>query len=104
MTNEIFDRLLDEWLIYIKSTLASKGGEYATDTDRLANFKLQARIKGTDQIDALWGNLTKHLASIIDWFQLRSNPTKAMRKEKIGDAINYLILLDAILEEQSNGK
>lgn len=101
MTNENFDKLLDEWLIYTKSTLASKGSEYATDTDRLANFKLQARIKGTDQTDALWGNLTKHFASIIDWFQLKINPTKAMRREKIGDAINYLILLDAVLEEES---
>lgn len=104
MTNEEFDKLLDEWLVYTKSTLSKKAGEYATGADRLDNFKIQAQLKGTNQADALWGNLSKQLASVISWFKYTINPTKAMRREKIGDTINYFILLDAVLEEESNGK
>lgn len=95
-----FNQLLEDRLNKIKAVLASKAEEYAHDDDRLYNFKRSAQIrgKGTQQ-DALATMWTKHLASVFDMIDGKVPATIPMINEKIGDAINYLILLEAIFVE-----
>lgn len=47
----------------------------------------------------LWGFLKKHLTSVLDLVDGSKPVTKAMVDEKVGDAINYLVLLEAVLLE-----
>jgi hypothetical protein len=91
-----FNQLLEDRLNKIKSVLASKAVEYSHDDDRLYNFKRSAQIrgKGTQQ-DALSTMWTKHLTSVFDMIDGKIPVTTAMIDEKIGDSINYLILLEA---------
>lgn len=106
MTGAQFDDILAMRIDKIRSVLSSKTVEYASSSDRLHNFKRAAALSGRTTAQALVGMWTKHLVSVLDIVDTdaRSNGplhiTRALLDEKIGDAINYLILLEAILIER----
>ena len=93
---EAFNLILENRLSDVRSRLASKGDEYSTK-DRLHNFKVCSRISGESEKKAWRGLFVKHLASVWDMIDGHQKPTKHLINEKIGDAIPYLILLEAIL-------
>jgi hypothetical protein len=100
MNAEQFDTILESRLLSIKQVLGNKAKEYAIG-DRLYNFKRAAEISRTTPQKALSGMFMKHLVSVLDLIE-GSVPSTADRiNEKIGDAINYLILLEAILKEDA---
>ena len=98
MNADQFGLLLDERLASIKAVLGSKAKEYAIG-DRLYNFKRAAEIARTTPQKALFGMFLKHLVSVLDLIEGSIPPTDHLINEKIGDTINYLILLEAILKE-----
>lgn len=121
MNNAEFKLLLEKRLAIIKSTLSAKGDEYADESgDRLSNFKSTGRMKNESPEKALQGMWAKQLTSIFDiidlidkedaklrhffvirpFRKLRERITKKLLDEKIGDAINYLILLEALIKER----
>lgn len=100
MTNEEFEAHLEHRLSHIKAVLSKKAGEYAADGDRLHNFRLAAQLDGTTMPKALWGMNLKHLTSVVDMVRSGETPTAEMVDEKVGDLINYLILLSAVWKEQ----
>ena len=104
MTNEDFDKLLDRRLEKTREVLGKKGEEYASDVDRLHNFKAAGRMDGESPEKALWGMLKKHLVSVMDMANGITSPIKCTDEyidEKIGDTINYFILLEARLKERN---
>ena len=104
MNTETFNSIVDQRVEKIKATLVRKSAEYSSDDDRLHNFKIAGRINGETPEKALWGMMAKHLVSVIDIIADSNRgklPSAAMRDEKLGDAINYLILLEALLIEKS---
>jgi hypothetical protein len=98
MNSSRFNEILHGRLNNIISILESKATEYAS-VDRLYNFKRAARIEETTTSKALWGMATKHLVSVIDMVEDRIPTTEYLVNEKIGDLINYLILLEAVFKE-----
>jgi len=98
MDFKIFNELVDRRLKLTKDVLKKKGDEYATK-DALFNFKRGAGITGTTPAKVLLGYLTKHLVSVLDIIDGKNN-TESVVDEKIGDCINYFILLEAILAEE----
>lgn len=107
MDNDTFNTLLGNRISKIQAILGQKGKEYSSDTDRLHNFKIAAKLSGAIYVtpeQALFGMLRKHIVSVIDIiddtrFDIR--PSDELRDEKIGDCINYLILLEALLAERN---
>lgn len=102
MNQEIFNRIVDERCRLIKSVLASKAKEYARG-DRLHNFKRTAGFLNKTSETACWSFAMKHITSIADMVDDVENgvhPSPEMAREKLGDTINYLILLEALLEER----
>jgi len=99
MNADQFNSILQKRLESIESTLGSKAKEYAIG-DRLYNFKRAAEILRTTPQKALAGMFMKHLVSVMDLIEGSIAATEPMVNEKIGDAINYLILLEAILKEK----
>lgn len=102
MENDVFEKVLDERINKIITTLRKKAKEYARE-DRLHNFKVAARRLGVTPERALLGMKEKHEVSvldIIDDIDKGIRPTKALIDEKIGDSINYSILLEALLLER----
>ena len=99
--NKIINRRLDE----SKRILIEKAKEYAKgDEDRLHNFNKAAQITGESREKALFGFFLKHLVSVMDIIEdidIRV-PTQTLTDEKIGDCINYLLLLEASIEDKRN--
>lgn len=103
MTPEKFKKILDTRLGKIVTMLDVKGAEYAR-ADRLHNFKRAAEIDRVSPEVALKGMVLKQWVSILDMvddIDTRSWPLE-MWEEKIGDSINYLILLEALVKERYN--
>lgn len=107
MTSGEFEILLQSRLEKTQKTLGVKAVEYATEDDRLHNFKLAAShfsiAARESPAEVLIGMMRKHWASIADLVNRHWNGSDIppeMIDEKIGDAINYLILLEATLRER----
>ena len=102
--NEVtFIKILEDTIKNSRNTLGLKGNEYARE-DRLHNFKVAARIDDTTPEKALKGMSLKHIVSVFDLISDTDKKpykwTKEIIDEKIGDSINYLYLLKALLYER----
>lgn len=100
MKTEGFDQLLAERLAKIEAVLGSKAREYASDSDRLHNFKAAGELQRCSPERALLGMLSKHLISVVDMIMDFIVYAPEVVDEKIGDSINYLILLEALMKER----
>lgn len=102
MTNKDFNNFLERFVnTCIYDVLATKAEFYASESDRLHNFKRAARIDDTTPEEALYGMQLKHRTTISDYIEranLTDTPLSEWR-EKITDTINYYILLMAMIEE-----
>lgn len=100
MNNDDFRKNLDTVHEKVETVLGAKGEEYATDNDRLHNFKVAAQVQGITIKEALSGMMAKHTVSIYDMIADGRDHSQEKWDEKILDHINYLILLRAILVEE----
>lgn len=98
MDMHTFKELLDRRIRSTVDTLAAKSSEYSTD-DKLHNFKEAAKTFGSSPGEVCWNYMMKHLVSIQDMATGKKVFPPELMREKIGDAINYLILMEAILTE-----
>ena len=98
MKNHQFEAVLESRIMKIRDVLKSKAKEYAVG-DRMYNFKRAAEIGRTTPEKALIGMFLKHLVSVLDMVEGNIVATPYLVEEKIGDAINYLILLEAMMVE-----
>lgn len=107
---ELFANSISEMVDKSLDTLIKKGKSYSSDEDRLHNFRVAAALQGISEKEALAGMLAKHLVSVFDMVKTdesRPRPySSAVWDEKIGDAINYLLILRAMVdierEERTN--
>lgn len=102
MNTEIFNDIVEQRINLCKSVLCLKAGEYATE-DRLHNFKVAAELQGVKPVTALAGMMSKHTVSVYDLIQAHEEGqeiSQAMWDEKIGDSINYLLLLTALIADE----
>lgn len=107
---ELFGNSISEMVEKSIDTLIKKGKSYSSDEDRLHNFRVAAALQGISEKEALAGMLAKHLVSVFDMVktdETRPRPySSTVWDEKIGDAINYLLILRAMVdierEERTN--
>ena len=99
---EFVKEVVQERLDKITSVLASKADEYATDGSAFYNFERAGKVNNESTEEALWGMATKHLVSVIDMVESDETFDHEYIDEKIGDMINYLILLEGILKENKS--
>lgn len=103
-----FDSIIDNRITKIRETLSAKAKEYATDDNRFHNFEVAGRMVGITPEKALQGMMMKHIVAVFDLIDLTSIDDKKitveMIDEKIGDTINYLILLEGMLKQRSEYK
>lgn len=104
MTTEELNKLLTERYYKSKEVLISKGKEYGVESDTLKSFKEQADFSmHQEPTSVAWELLVKHLYSvrrIIGEYECEDIiPDQDMIDEKFGDAINYLVLIEALFKE-----
>ncbi|QDH47953.1 hypothetical protein PQB78_gp40 [Arthrobacter phage Xenomorph] len=100
MNADKFNRVIEAQLDRSSNVLLKKSTEYATDTDRLHNFKVAAALQGCDAKKALQGMMAKHTVSIYDMCNSNDIFGEELWNEKITDHINYLLLLQAVVTEE----
>lgn len=101
MNTADFNKIIDSRIQKCLDVLCKKADEYATD-DRLHNFKVAAELQGCTPIRALSGMMCKHTVSVYDLindFEEGKDIPLELWEEKIGDSINYLLLLTALIHE-----
>ena len=102
MTREDFSRRVEKRIDLVRQTLLTKHKEYAKDDNVFRNFDEAAgglSLHGSSA-EVLWSYMTKHLVSIKDIVADKKPVDTEIVSEKIGDVINYLILLEAMLNQQ----
>ena len=96
-----FNQVVDNTVQEIQNVLKQKAKEYATDQSRFHNFEIAGRKLNCTPEKALLGIMVKHVVSVddmVDWIdQCPKKLTMELINEKIGDNINYLILLKGML-------
>lgn len=102
MNSEWFEKVIKEQIKTCEDVLIGKAKEYATDDDRLHNFKNAAGMMSCDSKEALAGMMAKHTISVYDMCRSGKDYPIELWNEKITDHINYLLLLKAIVEEEKS--
>ena len=105
MLADDFNTVVSQRCEKIFRVLAVKAREYATTDDRFHNFKVAASLDGETPERALWGMLKKHLVSVrdmVDGLGAMDCPEYSLWDEKLGDFINYLVLLEGLIVERVN--
>lgn len=101
MTHQDFETLLDEIIETTKAKLKQKSSEYSSADDKLANFRDTARSENETMAQALWGMMAKQMTSLRMMVKSGKQFSIPLWEEKLGDARNYLILLEAIVKENN---
>lgn len=99
MDAKTFDLTIERTIKKSTDVLLTKQREYATE-DRLHNFKVAAGYLQRTPEQALMGFLAKHLVSLSDMVRSGAEYNKDVWDEKIGDSINYLLLLRALVDDK----
>ena len=97
-----FDTILEERLQKTREILGVKAAEYAKGANRYHNFTVAGQMASCTPAEALYGMMLKHMVSVRDLIQDNAagkSVTCKLIDEKIGDHINYLILLEGMLKE-----
>jgi hypothetical protein len=99
MNRETCDHIIDDQIEKCLGLLRAKREEYATENP-LHNFEQAANLLGVKARQALGGMMAKHIISLYDMIQKEAPANISVWDEKIGDSINYLLLLKAVVLEE----
>ena len=102
---ERFNECIDNRLEKCKELLLVKGVEYRRDNNPYHNFNVGSKFTGESSEKVLYGFLLKHLISlqdIINDINVGKLPSKEIIEAKVSDIINYMLILEALIEERRN--
>lgn len=106
-SHQEYDSLIRETIKQIEDLSKLKGGEYAGDKDRLANFRKQANNHELP-METIWAvYATKHWDAILQYIKdVQQGKTRARLEtieSRADDLIVYLILFKAMYRERLRG-
>lgn len=101
MTQDRFNEIVKEFLTKTEQVLMKKQDEYSLGKDRFAFFKNEAAIGRITPEQALYYCQLKHITSYIDMINSDKKFSRELWVEKLGDIVNYCILLYGLLEDQN---
>lgn len=102
MNAEKFEHLCNELLLESQRTLFNKSKEYASDEDRLANFRQPTSMTQMSTAEVCLMCQMKHIASITKIAKESSKgilPPKELLLEKCQDVLNYTLIFYAAMRE-----
>lgn len=102
MNQEQFEKNSKELLAHCWSLLGSKGKEYSSHYDKLANFRQVTSLMNTNEAQVCFWYSLKHIASIakiVKDIDRGNLPSAEVLLEKVGDATNYMVLLYSCVKD-----
>jgi len=104
MNTQELDKIVSETMEQCKNLLIVKGGEYAGEGDRLANFKRGSELTGCRPLTVLAIYLSKHYDAFSTYVRDKEKGTDRPRSEdirgRLDDLINYCLLAKAVIAEE----
>ena len=105
-SHERYAQLVEETITNLKKLGELKGGEYAGDSDRLANFRRNAAALALP-MESIWAvYCAKHWDAVMQYVQDINSGKDRVRLEPISgrldDIIVYCILFKAMIEERES--
>ena len=105
VTQDDFNAVIEEFNEATIEILSAKGNEYATDEDRLMNFRTVGDMAGMSPEEVTISYLLKHIQRLAkavregdyEWSWRHDDGSEAL-KQRVADSINYLLLLALALE------
>lgn len=107
MTELEFEKVVEETLSTIKTTLLVKGKEYRRNGNPLHNFEQGAKRKGITREKVLDGFMLKHEISIDDMvndLEVGKLHSKEVIDEKFNDVLIYTLIKKASMLDRINNK
>lgn len=107
MNRSDFDDYVKERLEEIVNLSCGKGKEYAKEESAFNNLEKGAKMDSISPEKCLWDYMRKHLVSIKDIIDEINEEGKTSKdfgkvKEKCGDVILYMILLEGIVKSRKS--
>src|SRR5947207_2202566 len=101
MTAQQREQFVTDFLdVYTFNVMKGKGAEYSRgEEDVNSNLKRTAQAIGLDPLQVAWVFTLKHLDSISNFIKTRQTPSGEPIEGRIGDAVNYLIILASLIKE-----
>ena len=106
MKAERFEQILERRKALMTQVLSHKAKEYASDVDRLQNFVDAQALLFPEALDdegararCVLAFMAKHVVSVFQMVRSGKSFPRSAWDEKIGDLINYGVLLEAALED-----
>ena len=99
-----YELAIDDMITHCQQTLVSKHKEYANEDD-FHNFNSAAILQDITPEQALMGMMAKHIVSVCDLINDEAEGrqiSEDLWREKIGDNINYLLILWAMVTRCKN--
>lgn len=104
MTRDEFVKQRTKLLEECDQITISKGLDYTKSLpDVLTNFK-EGEVFGLTSLQTVGLFTKKHIDSIYNYIKTNSQSESEPIRERIKDAINYLIFINAIIEENGSDK
>jgi hypothetical protein len=100
MKQKEFEGVVNHRLEKCKETLGLKGAIYADKNDRLKNFYDGAALNECTPEQYAFMLVTKHIVAIKDHIRDSRGMSEAFIDEKITDVINYMLLIEALVEDK----
>jgi len=98
--SQLYANVIADRLALIEEVMGSKQKEYVKENNVFHNFEKVAQLNGGTREEALKGMWLKHIVSVLDFIDHPSIDLSIEKvREKIGDSINYLIILEVMLIE-----
>jgi hypothetical protein len=104
MTREEFVKMRSKLLEECDQITVSKGLDYVKSSpDILLNFK-EGEVFGLTPLQTVGLFTKKHVDSIYNYIKTNGQSESEPIRERIKDAINYLIFINAIIEENESSR
>lgn len=105
-SHEKYQELVESTILTINQLSKLKGGEYAGDSDRLANFRRNGQNLGLP-MEVVWAvYAAKHWDAILQYINDLNTGKERERLEpvsgRLDDLIVYCILFKAMLQERND--
>lgn len=97
MNREVLRSVIESFAEDRMELLFEKNAGYNKETDGLRNFKVAGELQHETPEQALWGMAVKHVVSLSDMIESGETFSDDLWDEKVGDLLNFLLLLRALL-------
>lgn len=105
MNKQDFEKMRNEVFEKCTNITKSKGDDYTKgNVDVLSNFKEGGSQLGVPPMKTLGIFMKKHTDAINNYIKNEGQCESEPISERIADAINYLIFLQAIIKDEENGQ